>query len=394
MSIFFVLDYYIIIFIATFLFYIEKHHPTKNRFFEKVAILFLIVIAGLRYNTGRDYLNYYQIYDWIKEGGKRFEPGFYYLFKFLGSFGFSYQFSLFLISTFLILIVYKYLLKPIPLRYRYVSFFFFLIIWENYFTFVANSLIRQSIAIGIFIISVEFIIKKNFLAYFVMIFIGAMFHLSMVLLLPLYLIRKINVKVLYIFIYVLGIFFIFPQILPNILKTILDGIGLSQMANLNYISIVHREISIKEILKNIYYIFVVIQFIYVAKLSNEQLSPREKVYIKLLLIGFLFKLYISVGIDMFHRLIPYFYPFYIPVVYIFLRQHPKIKNGYIMSLFFIFFMIFHIKQIFSLPEYSKYYGQYQFIVSKTEQDIKNDISIWKQEDSEIMKKTLRRLTGK
>jgi hypothetical protein len=393
-SLYGVVTFYIIIFIATFFFYIEKHYTSKNRIFEKIAIIFLIIVAGLRYNTGRDYLNYYQIYDWIKEGGERFEVGFYYLFKILGGLDLSYQFSLFLISVFVTLTVYYTLIKPIPIRYRYVSLFFFLIIYENYFNIVANSLVRQSISVAIFIIAVQYIIKKNFISYFLMILLGAMFHLSAILMLPFYFVRKIKIKILYGFIFLLGVFFIFPAILPNTLKVILESIGLGEMANLNYLSVIHREISAKEVMKNIFYIFIFIQFIVVAKLSNKALDKKEIIYIKLLLIGLVFKLYISAGLDMFHRLLPYFYIFYIPVVYILLRESKKIKNGYIMSIFFLFFFIFHIKQTLSPPEYSKYYGQFQFIVFKTKQEIANDISIWKNENNEITKEKIKRITGK
>lgn len=394
MSFFSVITFYIIIFIATSLFYIEKHYTTKNNIFEKISILFLIIVAGLRYNTGRDYLNYYQIYDWIKDGGERFEIGFYYLFKILGDFGFSYQFTLFLISTFVILVIYFSIIRPIPLRYRYVSLFFFLIIYENYFNIAANSLLRQSLAIVFFLVSIRYIVHKNFIKYLLVIIIGSLFHLSILLLIPFYFIKKINIKMMYFIVFLIPFFYTFPSLLSEMLRYSLVNIGLSDFANLNYITMIHREISIKEVGKNIFYIFVFVQFIYVNKLLKYKINDKEVIYIKLLLVGFIFKLYLSVGLDMFHRLIPYFYIFYIPVVFIFLREHKKIKNGYIMSLFFIFFMIFHIKQILSSPEYSKYYGQYQLVIFKNKQKINQDLSIWNTENSEILKIKIERLVDK
>lgn len=393
MNLFTIGTYYIIIFMSTMLFYMEKHFRSRGRIFEKSAIVFLLVIASLRYKSGRDYLNYYQIFDWIQNGGERFEAGFYLLYKTLGELGLSYQFSVSLISTFTLLIIVIVLIKEIPFQYRYVSLFLFLVVWENFFTIVAGSMYRQSIAVAIFILSVQYIIKKRFFAYLLMIFLGSMFHLSMVLLLPIYFISRFKLKWFYGFIALLGLFYIFPNLLPNMIKVLLNAIGLSEMANLNYLSIIHREFSIKELLKNIFYIFVFIQFIYVAKLLRKTSDEKEQIYIKLLLIGFIFKLYISVGFDMFHRILPYFYPFYIPVSYYFLREHPKIKNGYLMSLFFIFFIIVHVKQIAGPSEYADYSGGYQFVIFKDEGDIHKDLQKYNAEASEIFKKQVKRLKG-
>jgi len=370
---------YIIIFFPTLMFYLEKHKSTKSHIFEKIGILFLILVSFLRYGTGRDYFSYEEIYQYIANGREFFiqkEPLAYLLFKISGELSLPYSILIGFISTFFITTVYIVILKKVPLKYRYVGVFFFLIINANYFTSVAT--IRQSLAVGFFVIAMHFYNKSNIKLLFFM-GVGALFHMSLWLVIPIiYLIKKISYKGFYYLLVPYVFLFIFPNILPILIDNVLNLIGIHDIYR-SYLYIETQSLNLRSILKNISYIIIAVQFFIFVNLLRKN---EANYYIKLLLIGLLLHLYISVGFSVLTRLLPYFYIFY-PIVIVELLKTYKMKNGTIMFIFFILFAINNVKQIALPIEYSKYFGQYQLIIFKTSQDIEQDRSIYQSEERMI-----------
>ncbi|MGP1560891.1 MAG: EpsG family protein [Helicobacteraceae bacterium] len=373
----------------------EKHTPTQNKIFEKTAVLFLCVVAGLRYSTGRDYFSYLYYYELFQDNYdmKKFEVGFDYLIKFANELGLSYNAFLAIQSIFIILVTYNALIKNIPIKYRYVSFFFFVIIKENFFDIAASSLLRQAIAVAFFIIATRYIISKNLKAYIITIAIGSLFHESILVLLPLYFINKISIKIIYAALLALLIFLFAPEILSNALYETLKFANLNSISSESYFLIENRGLTFRQLLKNSFLLIVLVQLVLFAALLKKTDDNAEQVYIKLLLLGFLFRIYTATGLDMFYRMIFYFYPFYIPVIYIFLREHKSIKNGQVMFAFLMIFAVFNVKSILQEPEYSKY-SQYQYVLFKDKNDIANDRIAYKQEADEITQNILSALKDK
>ncbi len=373
----------------------EKHTPTQNKIFEKTAVLFLCVVAGLRYSTGRDYFSYLYYYELFQDNYdmKKFEVGFDYLIKFANELGLSYNAFLAIQSIFIILVTYNALIKNIPIKYRYVSFFFFVIIKENFFDIAASSLLRQAIAVAFFIIATRYIISKNLKAYIITIAIGSLFHESILVLLPLYFINKISIKIIYAALFALLIFLFAPEILSSALYEALKFVNLNSISSESYFLIENRGLTFRQLLKNSFLLIVLVQLVLFAALLKKTDDNAEQVHIKLLLLGFLFRIYTATGLDMFYRMIFYFYPFYIPVIYIFLREYKSIKNGQVMFAFLVIFAAFNVKSILQEPEYSKY-SQYQYVLFKDKNDIANDRIVYKQEADEITQNILSALKDK
>jgi len=92
---------------------------------------------------------------------------------------------------FLSMISYYFIIKSMK-KYSYLlPLFLFFIFTDHYFAF-SHSAVRQSVAIAIFAYAVKFIEERNFFKYLFWIIIGTMFHLSMIVLLPFYLLKRVK----------------------------------------------------------------------------------------------------------------------------------------------------------------------------------------------------------
>jgi hypothetical protein len=359
--------------------YLEKHKKNKFHIFLKVGLLFLIVVSFLRYSVARDYFSYQSIYSYIADGGDRFlytEPFFYYLLKLCSDIGLPYNALLGVVSTFYIIVFYFFILKKLPIRYWYVGMFFFIIINANFFS--AMGAMRQSIAVAFFVIAMHYY-NKNILKMIVFLFIGAMFHRSMWLILPVvFLVRHMTYKAFYYALVPYIVFLVFPNLLPQLIDSILNAIGITD-AFQSYLYTDRGSFSIRNILKYLLFVVVFIQYILFIQLLKK--NPKNY-YIKLLLIGLLLHLFVSVGMGIMSRLLSYFYLFYPIVIIEFLRMY-KVKNGVVMFVFFFLFAGNHIKQMMLPPEYAKYYAQFQLIILKSDSEIAKDKAQYVMEEKEL-----------
>jgi hypothetical protein len=156
----------------------------------------LIIITSFKYiKIGTDtesYVHYFdKLYSWsatLSIIDKQGEAGFW-LMNYLGHFISHDYFIIFLLSSLIITACYFYSIKVFNLKT--LSLFTLLFIGPYYFQLNGT---RQAIAIAIFSISVIFIIKKQPLRYIVSIFIGFLFHKSIIICLPLYFMFKGEIK--------------------------------------------------------------------------------------------------------------------------------------------------------------------------------------------------------
>lgn len=192
---------------------------TDRRYQHIVSLMLIIlisIIAALRYNVGMDYLSYDEIFNSIKYGnGNDIEPGFYALCRFVNLIGGTSQLMFLVCSIFTLLIYYK--------AFRFLSnnivltLSVFILFGQMYLnTFNA---IRQCVAIAIFCYSIKFIIEKKCLKYLFCIIVASLFHMTALLLIPLYwiLTKKWNF-IVKIFILLVSIYF-----LPNFILLLISN---------------------------------------------------------------------------------------------------------------------------------------------------------------------------
>jgi hypothetical protein len=180
--------YLIIIFILFFSAMAET--AGVNRKTEKVFQFFLvsmiILFIGLRYNTGYDYHAYSRFFDISTLNYKYYsefshwEIGYVLLnktFKYI--FG-NYYVMQFAITAFVCIAVYRFIIRYS--KYPLVS----LCLFFTFFYAVLMSIVRQSIAMAIMIISTKYILNRKLLPFIIMTTLACMFHTSAICMIPLY----------------------------------------------------------------------------------------------------------------------------------------------------------------------------------------------------------------
>lgn len=168
---------------------------TKNkskRVFYCLLLIYMLLIAGFRYEVGTDYWRYELAYTedffWFPEVGLKI------IVNLLKDLNISVQGYFFILALFIQMLIIKSIKKYSPgEEVFYLALFFFISLY--YFNHSMN-LIRQFIALGVFMLNIENIIHRRFFKY--NIYFGLMFliHQSSVLLYPFYFIPFIFLKII------------------------------------------------------------------------------------------------------------------------------------------------------------------------------------------------------
>lgn len=191
------MNYFLIIIIPTICYILENIASRKEKIFEKIGILFIVIMSSIRYGFGADYFTYQSVFYDLSSGinVEGFEVGFVFLNKIIGFMGLPFNFLLFVIAVFNATLVYISL-KRVPIKYRWLSLFLYLTYFDLFF--YGLSAIRQSIVVSIFIYSVKYIQQKQLKKYILWILFGQLFHRTAFLLILVYFIyhkyRKLNYR--------------------------------------------------------------------------------------------------------------------------------------------------------------------------------------------------------
>lgn len=223
--------FYCIIFLILVFFAVVETTSTESLYkeiFFLLGIMILWFVAAFRFETGGDWTTYTAFSEEVESLGEvafgdspvftmsYMEPGYKLINSFAKTFGGGVQVVFFIMATMNAFLLYfslkKYLTKPILGLILYFGSLYFVL------DFVA---LRQCFAVLLFFFSIEYIHKRNFLKYLLLILIASLFHKSSLVLLPLYFIlgrplsksTYIIVFVLCIAIYALQIHWIKPIIL-------------------------------------------------------------------------------------------------------------------------------------------------------------------------------------
>lgn len=143
-----------------------------------IPILLFAMVFGSRYMVGVDYRHYLEYY---LNGGRDFEPGFQVVSDLMSGLGVHYAWFFgfwALIQISLLYYAYRYE------RYLFPWFAFFLIFGSGYFSWM--NVIRHQLAACIFLVSIEFIEKKQPFKYYLLVLLAFLFHKSAILLVIVY----------------------------------------------------------------------------------------------------------------------------------------------------------------------------------------------------------------
>ncbi|MEN6452769.1 MAG: EpsG family protein [Prolixibacteraceae bacterium] len=195
--------FYLGIFLIILFFAAHDYDRQMNRFTGNMAYLLLFLIfwllAGLRYETGVDWPGYIKFFNKTESIEKvignasgsfmktEFEFGYVLLNSILKTFTDNVQWLFLLTALISSLMLFSSLRK-----YSEHVFVSLMIYFGTVYFILDMSGIRQCIALNLFLLSLDFIIKRQFLKYLLAIGIASMFHITSLLLLPLYFILHVE----------------------------------------------------------------------------------------------------------------------------------------------------------------------------------------------------------
>lgn len=199
------MNIYLFLMISSLYLYVIKS-VNISKTFEKISafIIFLelYIISAIRFHVGTDYgvyLDFYRKIDKLTYDPKGMEIGYFYLNKIVKAI-LGGEYAIFAITSLIIvglvyLTVKKFSVDPV----------LSLIIYMCMSYLISFNIIRQSITISIVFFSIRYIDSK--FKWIIPLLIGSLFHKTILLVIPLFFLAKLNLKrIHYIIIFFIGIF--------------------------------------------------------------------------------------------------------------------------------------------------------------------------------------------
>ena len=171
----------------------------EKDFYWNPKLLFILFLFGLfsalrDVSMGTDYLSYTEFYEYILNNGKLrsdqllgIEPGWHFVNLFFGKLGLPSSIFFGLVTVF----TWSFFIKGSDHFQHLLPLMFFFVLSTGFF-FWSLSGLRQSISIMIFFYAIKFLKENNLFRYVLSISLASFFHISVILMLPLYLIRNLR----------------------------------------------------------------------------------------------------------------------------------------------------------------------------------------------------------
>lgn len=277
------------------------------RFGLKLSFLVIFIFLALRYNFGNDYIGYFDLFVNINkviffdnfDKASHVEPGWIFLCKLFKPIGFFGMVAV--LALFNCLIYYRFIKKFVPIKYYWLAVFLY--VFDPHFLLIHASAQRQSVAIGIFLLSVDYIYKRDLLRFLLCVFAAWLVHSSALIILPIYFLGVFNwtisstakATLLFIFaalfvfassfiLYInqfISVYFTQYEIYQDA-AYVGSGLGLIFFAVFYYLTIEYEKYQIKEIA--LLFKIAIVSFIFIPLSLLIQLISRMGMYFQIVII--------------------------------------------------------------------------------------------------------------
>ena len=183
--------------ISVFFAYLARYNTT--RWGMKVSFVLIFLFLALRYNFGNDYKFYLSFFNKINQyeqhnyfhSSEQIEIGWVLINRLFQPFGFFIMTAI--LALFNSVVYYRFINKYVQVNYQW--FAVFLYAFSTGFMLIHSSAMRQSVAIGLFVFSMEYLFKKDIIRYFLCIGLASLFHGSAIVLLSVFLLALFNWRI-------------------------------------------------------------------------------------------------------------------------------------------------------------------------------------------------------
>lgn len=198
-----------------------------------VPFLCMLLIAGVRYDVGTDYMTYKDIFSWIRmDNAPYIEPGYRFLNVFIRYFTTNFVW-IFLASSFITLLFFYRGIITLSSN-QCMSIYLFITMGYYFYSFNA---VRQYMALAVSFYASKYLKNGEFLKYTCFIIFAALFHKSVLIMIPLYFLLRLRFKVSYYFIislFAAGTLLLHKQILNLIFQFIYSAYNNSDFLDFHF----------------------------------------------------------------------------------------------------------------------------------------------------------------
>lgn len=343
----------------------------KNIFFY-ASFMLLVLFGGLRFDTGWDYPGYQYYYEkvpiitdlfthYTDFSSIYFEPGFKLLMSLLKFIGVNFQGLIFIINLITTWLFFVFINRTGKfLNYKNVMV---LLYFSTVFLYTNFSVLRQGIAIGIWLLSLNYLNKNN-LKYYIFVLIGCLFHYTLLIffILPVMIYLKPRSKFIILLmvaatlVYILGIKWInlLSPLFPDFIQDKLNHYWSSDRFGST------RSLGIGFVEKFVFMILIL--YFYFSKLKNGYVRERFYSYMIIYLLYFLcYMLFFEANI-IYDRTRLYFASFSI-CIFPFLLMFFTRKSRLFINLLVVFYSLFFFNKILSSEQNKVVFIPYHSIFS-------------------------------
>lgn len=341
---------YILVWLITYTFAIWDAYQLDRRLF-KIGYIFLFILLsifiGTRVDTGPDIYNYEVFYSQVPSIEillKNFsdysyiplEPAYKIVsgtFKYLD---FTFNGFLLVFSASFVALVFKMIPKYSSMAYFSVMLY----LYYGYFT--GFSAIRQVLAAAIFFTAIYYVYNKNLYHYLVTIFIATMFHLSALVILPMYWLSKIRwSKMQYFFILIFAFGIGLSGIIRSFTEYILSILNFSNYQLINDKVQLYAEIE-GEYLGTMVLEWLILLIVFIIKYDDLNASNKYfKTIFNFFFFGFIYYSFFS-GIGDFGRIVVYFKLIYLIIIPMFVNLYEDKKIKFLLINIFSILVLIRI----------------------------------------------------
>lgn len=345
---------------AIFFALFASYTPNNKKYFI-FSFLLIFIFLAIRYDFGNDYMAYYYYFsdvhqtsvkdllsfkDYQSLGLKEF--GYTWLNKVFPSFYLMVAF----LSLFSCYIYYYSIKSYVTQRLMWFSVFIFLV--NPSLMLVQSSAMRQTVAIGLFLYSIKYLIERNIWKYCMLILLGSLFHVSAIVLLPMYLIvtpkywsRGVMIALVICFVFVAFFGYIFLESIGNISRQYFPAYEDAYMT----------DIIGNPLKSGLGFLFLSCTFLFILWSHNKGVA-HNIVISKLSIIGFVLSP-IGMYLNMFGRIGMYFEPAIILSLPFAISLQKSWQNRIIIISVFVLFYLFNFYEFFQNPIWVEKFSTYK-----------------------------------